>query len=95
MFVGIILSSMLLFSISILFSSFRSYLIKTVIKTSGDYHVKIIGSLNSINKQSIVKVSNDTYYIKFKNIKNTYIYTEKICKYNRCDQVVYNNKLLF
>ena len=94
MFVGIILSSMLLFGISILFSSFRSYLIKMVIKTSGDYHVKIIGSLNSINKQSIVKVSNDTYYIKFKNIKKTYIYTEKICKYNRRDQVVYNNKLL-
>ena len=44
-FLGIILASMTLFSVGILFSSFREYLISKVTKES-DYHVKIQGDLN-------------------------------------------------
>ena len=91
---GIILASVLLFSVGILFSSFREFLI---IKTekSNNYHVKITGNLNSSFKSTeSIKKDNGIYYIKFKNIYATYENTKKICENSECEEIIYNNKLL-
>lgn len=89
------LASVLLFTISILFSSFREYLILNSLK-SNDYHVKITGYLKNegYNYISSLKLVNDEYLIKFKDIHKTYENTDKICAENECIKKVYNNTLL-
>ena len=71
--VGIILASVLLFSVGILFSSFRECLITNILKTN-DYHVKIKGDLLGIYNDDILslKTEGDEYFIKFNNIYDTY-----------------------
>ena len=95
MVMGIILSSVLLFSIGILFSSFRNFMIEDVKKNVGNYHVKIVGNINDVDKKQILSIKKkNEYYIRFKNIKNVYSYTENICEKNQCLEVIYNTKLL-
>ena len=93
--VGIILASVLLFSVGILFSSFRECLITNILKTN-DYHVKIKGDLLGIYNDDILslKTEGDEYFIKFNNIYDTYGMTEKICSKVTCEKTVYNVKLL-
>ena len=90
--IGIILACVLLFSVGILFSSFRGYLIEKV----DDYHVKISGNLNNISNDmlSSFKIYDGEYFVKFKDVRKTYYNIEKICEVNDCDNVVYNTKLL-
>ena len=92
---GIILASILLFSVGILFSSFRECLIKKILETN-DFHVKIKGDLNGISDDNILslKIDADEYLIKFDNIYDTYRETDKICTQKTCDKIVYNVKLL-
>ncbi len=93
--IGIILASVLLFSVGILFSSFRECLIKKILKTN-DFHVKIEGNLNGLSDNNILslKIDGDEYLIKFNNIYDTYRETDKICTQKTCDKIVYNVKLL-
>ena len=93
--IGIILASVLLFSVGILFSSFRECLIKKILKTN-DFHVKIEGNLNGLSDNNILslKTDGDEYLIKFNNIYDTYRETDKICTQKTCDKIVYNVKLL-
>ena len=92
---SIILASILLFSVGILFSSFREYLIKQTLKEA-DFHVRISGDLEDISKNNIVrmKLIDGEYYIKFKDIFKTYDFTDEICDTNICQKTVYNYKLL-
>ena len=92
---GIILASVLLFSVGILFSSFRECLIKKILKTN-DFHVKIKGDLNGISDDNILslKIDGDEYLIKFDDIYDTYRETDNICTQKTCDKIVYNVKLL-
>lgn len=92
---GIILASVLLFSVSILFSSFRECLIVNILKTN-DFHVKIKGDLTGISTDDILslKTDGDEYFIKFGNIYDTYSETDNICAKKRCDKIIYNVKLL-
>ena len=92
---GIILASVLLFSVGILFSSFRECLITNILKTN-DFHVKIKGDLTGISDDDILslKTEGDEYFIKFDNIYDTYSETDNICTKKRCDKIVYNVKLL-
>ena len=93
--IGIILASILLFSVGILFSSFRECLIKKILETN-DFHVKIEGNLNGLSDNNILslKIGGDEYLIKFDNIYDTYRETDKICTQKTCDKIVYNVKLL-
>ena len=93
--IGIILASILLFSVGILFSSFRECLIKKILETN-DFHVKIEGNLNGLSDNNILslKIDGDEYLIKFDNIYDTYRETDKICTQKTCDKIVYNVKLL-
>ena len=70
------LASILFFSVGILFSSFREYLIDKVIENN-DYHVKIIGDVSFEKNMTSLKENNGEYYIKFDNIYKSYEYTEK------------------
>ena len=93
--IGIILASILLFSVGILFSSFRECLIKKILETN-DFHVKIEGNLNGLSDNNILslKIDGDEYLIKFDNIYDTYRETDNICTQKTCDKIVYNVKLL-
>lgn len=91
---GITLSSVLLISIGILFSSFRDYLITSVKTEIGDYHVMIKGKINRNSTVEKIKYKDERYHITYKNIYNTYQNTEKICKDKRCETVTYNTDLL-
>ncbi len=93
MLVGTILASILLFSISILFSSFRNFMIEDVKKNIGTYHVKIVGNITKNKTILNIKKENE-YYIQFKDIKKVYENTENICKKNKCEKITYNSKLL-
>ena len=86
------LASILFFSVGILFSSFREYLIDKVIENN-DYHVKIIGDVSFEKNMTSLKENNGEYYIKFDNIYKSYEYTEKLCHVNECEKIIYNNKL--
>lgn len=92
---GIILASVLLFSVGILFSSFRECLIKKILETN-DFHVKIEGNLNGLSDNNILslKIDGDEYLIKFDDIYDTYRETDNICTQKTCDKIVYNVKLL-
>lgn len=91
---GIIFSSVLLFNISIFFSSIRNYLIQNVKKEIGDYHVIIKGNVENSDTFLKKEKKNDRIYITFKNIYRVYINTEKICQKNNCEMVTYNDTLL-
>ena len=93
--IGIILASILLFSVGILFSSFRECLIKKILETN-DFHVKIEGNLNGLSDNNILslKIDGDEYLIKFDDIYDTYRETNNICTQKTCDKIVYNVKLL-
>ena len=93
--IGIILASILLFSVGILFSSFRECLIKKILETN-DFHVKIEGNLNGLSDNNILslKIDGDEYLIKFDDIYDTYRETDNICTQKTCDKIVYNVKLL-
>lgn len=93
--ISIVLASILLFSIGILFSSFRDYLIQKTLKEN-DYHVKIKGDLNDIFDKDIssLKYINSEYYVKFKNIYDVYDLTMDICHIKKCENIVYNHRLL-
>ena len=93
MLIGTILASILLFSISILFSSFRNFMIEDVKKNIGTYHVKIVGNITKNKTILNIKKENE-YYIQFKDIKKVYENTENICKKNKCEKITYNSKLL-
>lgn len=93
--IGIILASILLFSVGISFSSFRECLIKKILETN-DFHVKIEGNLNGLSDNNILslKIDGDEYLIKFDDIYDTYRETDNICTQKTCDKIVYNVKLL-
>lgn len=91
--IGVMLASILLFSVGFLFSSFREYLIDQTLETD-DYHVRIKGVISDDKNIISLKEKDGEYYIKFKDIKKTYEYTEKLCHTDLCDEINYNNKLL-
>lgn len=93
--IGTILASILLFSVGLLFSSFRNYLIKKAL-TQNDYHVKITGTLNEVNYDNISSFKEDenVYLIYFKNIKKVKEYTKNLCSNNACENITYNEALL-
>jgi len=91
---GITLSSILLISIGILFSSFREYLIENVKTEIGSYHVIIKGKIKRNSSIEKMKYEEERYYITYKNIYSTYQNTKKLCKNKRCEQITYNTSLL-
>ena len=91
--IGTILTSILLFSVGILFSSFREYLINVTLK-SDNYHVSIKGMVTNDDNIISLKEKDDLYYIKYDDIRRTYEYTEKLCHTDLCEEVNYNDKLL-
>ncbi len=91
--IGTILASILFFSVGILFSSFREYLIDVTLKKS-DYHVSIKGVITNDDNIISLKEKDGLYYIKYDDIRKTYEYTEKLCHTQLCDEINYNNQLL-
>lgn len=90
--IGITLSSVLLFSIGIIISSFRGYLIKNIEREVGSYHVIVDKDISSdvILKKEF---KDDRYFITYKNIYRVYQNTEKLCD-KKCDSITYNDSLL-
>lgn len=90
----IIISSVLLISIGIIFSSFREYLIDKVESEIGNYHVIIKGE--KVNSNHIL--SNDykdgRNYIRFNEVGRVYKATNDICKRFKCVNITYNDSLL-
>lgn len=92
-FVAIMFGSILLFSISILFSSLRNYMIDSTKKNIGSYHVIIKGKIKNDNVILKKNYKNERYYVTYKDIYKVYQNTEKICK-NKCTNITYNDTLL-
>lgn len=92
--IGITLSSILLLSVGILFSSLREYLINNVREEIGDYHVIINGNVSKYDFILSKEYKNERYYIIFKNIYDVYKNTKEICNKERCEGITYNNSLL-
>lgn len=92
--IGVILASVLLFSVGILFSSFRECLIEKVTENN-DFHVRIKSDFE-ISDDSILSIQfkDGENFIKFKNIYDTYENTDRICEDISCKKIVYNIKLL-
>lgn len=90
----ITISSVLLISIGIIFSSFREYLIDKVENGIGNYHVIIKGE----KVDSDYVLSNDykdgRNYIRFKEVSRVYKVTNDICKKFKCVNITYNDSLL-
>lgn len=90
---GITLASSVLFSIGILTSMTRKYLIKSVKKEIGTYHVIIKGKIEKHNYISKIKHKDGRYFIIYKDIYKVYQNTEKLCHKN-CESITYNEQLL-
>lgn len=90
--IAVSLGATLLISISILFSSFRNFLIYEVKHNVGDYHVIINGKIKKDSSILKKEFKNDRYFITYKNIYNVYRNTERICK--ECRGITYNDSLL-
>ena len=91
---GITLSSVLLISVGVLFSSLREYLINNVKEEIGNYHVIIKGDIKNYDFISSKQNKNERYYIIYKNINKVYENTKTICKKDKCKIVTYNDSLL-
>lgn len=94
MIISVTLASILLFIVSLLFSSVHNYMVKTSLKEN-PYHV----SFNSDNFKKPNFVSNMNYnegivFVKYKKITDTYKNTSLICKKVKCKNIKYNDKLL-
>ncbi len=91
---SITLVTILFLSIGLLFSSIRDYMIDDVINTKGSYHVSL--EIDKVDKSHIknIKVKDNKKYITYDNIKETYNYTEKMCKKQKCQNITYNESLL-
>ncbi len=91
---SVILVTILFLCIGLLFSSIRDYMIDDIIKTRGNYHVKL--ETDKVPKTHVKKaVTQDNItYIVYKNIDKTYIYTEKFCQKQKCQNISYNTELL-
>lgn len=90
----IIISSVLLISIGIIFSSFREYLIDKVEDEIGNYHVIIKGK--KIDEKYILdnNYKDGRNYIRFKEIERVYKNASDICLKYKCQNVTYNDSLL-
>lgn len=91
---GITLSSILLISVGILFSSLREFLISNVKEEIGDYHVIIKGDISKFGFILNKEYKNERYYITYKNIYKVYENTDNICKKDKCEVITYNDSLL-
>ena len=90
----ITISSVLMISIGILFSSFRNYLIDDIEKEIGNYHVIIKGEEVSGNYILSNNYKDRRNYIRYKEITRVYKNTLDICKKYKCINVTYNDGLL-
>ena len=90
----IIISSVLLISIGIIFSSFREYLVDKVEDEIGSYHVIIKGEKVESNYILENSYKNERNYIRFKEVGRVYKNTSDICKRYKCESVTYNDSLL-
>ncbi len=91
---GISFSSALLISVGILFSSFREYLIKSVEKEIGNYHVIVAGEVKYDDSMESFDYKDGRYYITYKNINKVYKNTDRICGDKKCESITYNDSLL-
>ena len=92
--IGICLSTVLLISVGIIFSSLRDFLINNVKNEIGGYHVIIKGKVSNYNFILNKKYKNERYYITYKNIYRVYKNTDKICINDKCEAITYNDSLL-
>ena len=90
----VIVSSVLLISIGIIFSTFREYLVNRVEDEIGNYHVMIKG--NKVKGNYILEnnYKNGRNYLRFKEIGRVYKNTLDICRRYKCLNVTYNDSLL-
>ena len=89
-----VISSVLLISIGIIFSSFREYLIDKVEGEIGNYHVIIKGEKVYENYILDNKYKDGRNYIRFRELSRVYKNTNDICKMHKCESVTYNDSLL-
>lgn len=92
--VCITISSVLLISIGIIFSSFRNYLVDKVESEIGSYHVIIKGSKVKGSYILNNNYNNDRNYIRYKEVGRVYKNTKDICRRYKCLSVTYNDSLL-
>ena len=89
-----IISSVLLISIGIIFSSFREYLVDKVENEIGNYHVIIKGEKVHDNYILDNNYKDGRNYIRFREISRVYKNTSSVCKRYKCENVTYNDNLL-
>ena len=85
-----------MFTIGLLFSSFRNYLIQEAISEYGSQHV-ILTTSQTLKKTADIeklKYQDGQYYITYIKPQKTYKITEQLCQKYSCQKIVYNDKLL-
>lgn len=91
---SIILSTVLLISVGIIFSSLRDFLISEVKEEIGDYHVILKGDISNYDFILNKKYKDKRYFITYKNIYKVYENTNEICESDSCENITYNDSLL-
>ena len=94
MILSVTLTIVLLFSISLIFSSFHRYFVNITLKQN-NYHVYFESA--EFKKPSFIKslkYNDHIVYIKYKNVYDTIKNTKKICSKMKCKNIVYNKKVL-
>ncbi len=94
---SIVLSSMLIFLITLLFSAAHKYILNEVIENKGDYHVKIKTDLENYENFSVInhiKWEDDYVLISYNNIYDVYKLTNNLCKKTKCTDISYNEAYL-
>lgn len=87
---SVVLGTILFLVIGLACSTARDYLIKI----SDKYHVTLeTDAVFKNDKIKDINYKNNQYFITYKNIKDTYQETSKICK-DKCQKITYNNTLL-
>ena len=94
MIISVVFAVLLLFIISLIFSSIHNYMTETI-ELQNPYHVSFkadnFKKLNFVQKQ---KYENGIIYIKYKSIYKVYKNTDLICSKVKCKKITYNEKLL-
>ena len=94
---SIVLASMLIFIFVFLFSGVHQYLVDEVIKSKGDYHVKIKTDLKGYENFTVIKKikwQNEYVLITYNDIDLTYKLTNKLCQKTKCHDIKYNDPYL-
>lgn len=94
MVLSVTLAVVLLLGVSLIFSSVHSYMVNVSLKEKPYYVSFKSENFESPSYVKTKKEQDGIIYLKYKNVFDTYKNTKKICSKIKCENIIYNDRIL-